>query len=135
MIRNMSTRLTTPDALTINKHLALMNEAGVEYCFMEVSSHGIAQRRSEGLFLKGRFLPTSPMTIWITIKPLPNTAIQRKNCSTICLNRPLPWSNADDKNGLFMMQNTKARKYTYALKSYTVISGRRSWSSSWTGSC
>ena len=47
------TSLTTPDALTINKHLFLMNEAGVEFCFMEVSSHGIDQYRTEGLLFAG----------------------------------------------------------------------------------
>jgi len=44
---------TTPDALTINSYLKLMNEAGVEYCFMEVSSHGIHQRRTDGLVFEG----------------------------------------------------------------------------------
>jgi UDP-N-acetylmuramoyl-L-alanyl-D-glutamate--2,6-diaminopimelate ligase len=44
---------TTPDSLTINKYLAEMNEVGVEYCFMEVSSHGIHQKRTEGLHFEG----------------------------------------------------------------------------------
>ncbi|TAF62659.1 MAG: UDP-N-acetylmuramoyl-L-alanyl-D-glutamate--2,6-diaminopimelate ligase, partial [Flavobacterium sp.] len=44
---------TTPDSLTINHYLAAMNEAGVDYCFMEVSSHGIHQKRTEGLHFVG----------------------------------------------------------------------------------
>lgn len=44
---------TTPDSLTINYYLAAMNYAGVEYCFMEVSSHGIHQKRTEGLQFAG----------------------------------------------------------------------------------
>ena len=48
-----ATSHTTPDALTINKHLRLMNEEGVEFCFMEVSSHGIHQKRTEGLVFEG----------------------------------------------------------------------------------
>ncbi|MFY8009516.1 MAG: Mur ligase family protein, partial [Flavobacterium sp.] len=44
---------TTPDSLTINYYLAEMNAAGVEYCFMEVSSHGIHQKRTEGLHFAG----------------------------------------------------------------------------------
>ena len=44
---------TTPDSLSINKYLSKMNHAGVEYCFMEVSSHGIHQCRTEGLVFKG----------------------------------------------------------------------------------
>lgn len=48
-----TTSHTTPDALTINYHMHLMNEVGVEYCFMEVSSHGIHQKRTEGLVFAG----------------------------------------------------------------------------------
>src|SRR5690606_15442775 len=44
---------TTPDALTINKYLKLMSEAGVGYCFMEVSSHGLHQKRTDGLTFEG----------------------------------------------------------------------------------
>ena len=44
---------TTPDSLSINHYLKLMNDAGVEFCFMEVSSHGIDQFRTEGLLFKG----------------------------------------------------------------------------------
>jgi len=52
-VKEYSTTHTTPDALTINKYLQLMNDAGVEYCFMEVSSHGIHQKRTEGLVFEG----------------------------------------------------------------------------------
>lgn len=45
--------LTTSDSITINKFLKEMNDVGVEYCFMEVSSHGIAQKRTEGLQFAG----------------------------------------------------------------------------------
>jgi len=48
-----ATSHTTPDPLVINRHLSLMNEAGVEFCFMEVSSHGIHQKRTEGLVFEG----------------------------------------------------------------------------------
>jgi UDP-N-acetylmuramoyl-L-alanyl-D-glutamate--2,6-diaminopimelate ligase len=44
---------TTPDSLTINRYLKLMNDAGVEFCFMEVSSHGIHQKRTAGLHFEG----------------------------------------------------------------------------------
>ena len=44
---------TTPDSLTINKYLKEMNVEGVEFCFMEVSSHGIHQHRTEGLRFEG----------------------------------------------------------------------------------
>ncbi len=51
--KEFPTRHTTPDPLIINEHLHLMNDAGVEFCFMEVSSHGIAQKRSLGLAFEG----------------------------------------------------------------------------------
>src|SRR5699024_10545321 len=44
---------TTPDPVTINHYLLEMNKAGVEFCFMEVSSHGIAQERTSGLLFAG----------------------------------------------------------------------------------
>ena len=44
---------TTPDSVTINRYLQLMNDEGVEFCFMEVSSHGIHQKRTEGLEFAG----------------------------------------------------------------------------------
>jgi len=112
------TRLTTPDALTINKHLALMSEAGVEYCFMEVSSHGIAQRRSEGLLFEGAVftnLSHDHLDYHKTFAEYRNT---KKKLFDDLPRSAFALVNVDDKNGLFMLQNTRAKKYTYALKSY-----------------
>ena len=112
------TSLTTPDALTINKHLAQMNEAGVEYCFMEVSSHGIAQGRSEGLSFQGAVftnLSHDHLDYHETFEEYRNT---KKKLFDGLLKSAFALTNADDRNGLFMIQNTRARKYTYALKSY-----------------
>lgn len=109
---------TTPDSLTINYYLKLMNDAGVEYCFMEVSSHGIHQKRTEGLHFVGAIFTNlthdhldyhSTFAEYRDVKKsyfdnLPKTAFAL--------------ANIDDKNGLVMIQNTKAKKYTYALKSY-----------------
>ncbi|MFZ9031154.1 MAG: UDP-N-acetylmuramoyl-L-alanyl-D-glutamate--2,6-diaminopimelate ligase [Robiginitalea sp.] len=112
------TRLTTPDALTINRHLALMNEAGVEYCFMEVSSHGIAQGRSEGLHFQGAVftnLTHDHLDYHETFEEYRNT---KKKLFDGLPKSAFALTNADDRNGLFMIQNTRARKFTYALKSY-----------------
>lgn len=109
---------TTPDSLTINKYLNEMNEEGVEFCFMEVSSHGIHQKRTEGLhFAGGIFTNLShdhldyhdTFSEYRDVKKqffdnLPRTAFSLVN--------------VDDKNGLFMLQNTASKKYTYALKTY-----------------
>lgn len=107
---------TTPDSLTINKYLAAMNEAGVEYCFMEVSSHGIHQKRTEGLrFSGGIFTNLSHDHL-----DYHNTFAEYRDVKKQFFDE-LPKDafalvNVDDKNGAVMLQNTKARKVTYALK-------------------
>jgi len=107
---------TTPDSLAINKYLRQMVDKGVSYCFMEVSSHGIDQKRTEGLHFVGGIFTNlshdhldyhSSFKQYRDVKKLffdslPKTAFAL--------------TNADDKNGPVMLQNTKARKYTYALK-------------------
>jgi UDP-N-acetylmuramoyl-L-alanyl-D-glutamate--2,6-diaminopimelate ligase len=109
---------TTPDSLTINKYLKEMEEEGCEYCFMEVSSHGIHQNRTEGLMFAGGVFTNlshdhldyhSSFAEYRDVKKmffdhLPKTAFAL--------------TNIDDKNGLVMLQNTFAKKLTYALKSY-----------------
>ena len=107
---------TTPDSLTINKYLAAMNTAGVEYCFMEVSSHGIHQKRTEGLqFAGGIFTNLSHDHL-----DYHNTFAEYRDVKKKFFDE-LPKDafalvNIDDKNGQFMLQNTKAKKVTYALK-------------------
>ncbi|OYX28704.1 MAG: UDP-N-acetylmuramoyl-L-alanyl-D-glutamate--2,6-diaminopimelate ligase [Flavobacteriales bacterium 32-35-8] len=109
---------TTPDSLTINKYLQEMNEAGVEFCFMEVSSHGIHQHRTEGLHFEGGIFTN------LTHDHLDyhNTFAEYRDVKKSFFDGLPPKAfalvNIDDKNGLVMLQNTKARKYTYALKSY-----------------
>ena len=107
---------TTPDSLTINRYLDMMLDAGVEYCFMEVSSHGIHQKRTEGLtFAGGIFTNLSHDHL-----DYHETFAEYRNVKKIFFDS-LPKSafaltNIDDKNGNFMLQNTKAKKKTYALK-------------------
>ena len=113
-----ATRLTTPDALTINRHLALMNEAGVEFCFMEVSSHGIAQRRAEGLRFEGAVFTNLSHDHLDYHKTFAAYRDTKKKLFDGLLKNAFALTNADDKNGLVMIQNTGARKYTYALKTY-----------------
>ena len=108
---------TTPDSLTINKYLKMMNDAGVEFCFMEVSSHGIAQHRTTALkFEGGIFTNLSHEHL-----DYHNTFAQYRDVKKAFFDQ-LPAAafaivNADDKNGKVMLQNTRAKKYTYALKS------------------
>lgn len=113
-----TTTHTTPDSLVLNSYLNQMSFEGVEFCFMEVSSHGIHQYRTEGLsFAGGVFTNLShdhldyhpSFSAYRDVKKsffdqLPSTAFALVN--------------GDDKNGAVMLQNSKARPYTYALKSY-----------------
>jgi UDP-N-acetylmuramoyl-L-alanyl-D-glutamate--2,6-diaminopimelate ligase len=109
---------TTPDSLTINYFLNEMIQAGCEYCFMEVSSHGIHQKRTEGLhFVGGVFTNLSHDHLDYH----PTFAEYRDVKKSFFDNLPktaFVISNIDDKNGAVMMQNTKAKKCTYALKTY-----------------
>lgn len=109
---------TTPDSLTINSYLAQMAEVGVEFCFMEVSSHGIHQRRTDGLsFAAGVFTNLSHDHLDYH----PNFAEYRDVKKSFFDNLPksaFSVVNVDDKNGQIMLQNTQSRKLTYALKTY-----------------
>jgi UDP-N-acetylmuramoyl-L-alanyl-D-glutamate--2,6-diaminopimelate ligase len=109
---------TTPDSITINYYLREMIDAGVEYCFMEVSSHGVHQKRTEGLhFAGGVFTNLSHdhldyHSTFAEYRDVKKSFFDHLTKSAFAL------SNIDDKNGLLMLQNTDARKVTYALKTY-----------------
>ncbi|MFE3870057.1 UDP-N-acetylmuramoyl-L-alanyl-D-glutamate--2,6-diaminopimelate ligase [Flavobacterium sp. ZS1P70] len=109
---------TTPDSITINHYLKEMAESGVEYCFMEVSSHGIHQKRTEALhFVGGIFTNLSHDHLDYH----PTFAEYRDVKKSFFDNLPksaFALVNIDDKNGPVMLQNTAAKKLTYALKSY-----------------
>ncbi|KQC29830.1 UDP-N-acetylmuramoyl-L-alanyl-D-glutamate--2,6-diaminopimelate ligase [Flagellimonas eckloniae] len=109
---------TTPDVLTINGHLNRMNEEGVEYCFMEVSSHGIHQKRTEGLYFEGAIFTNLSHDHLDYHKTFAEYRDTKKKLFDNLPKNAFALSNIDDKNGLVMLQNTKAKKYTYALKSY-----------------
>ncbi|MAD29642.1 MAG: UDP-N-acetylmuramoyl-L-alanyl-D-glutamate--2,6-diaminopimelate ligase [Flavobacteriaceae bacterium] len=109
---------TTPDAISLNKHLSKMTISGISHCFMELSSHGIAQRRANGLHFNGGVFTNLTHdhldyhgdfksyrdTKKLFFDQLPKTAFAL--------------TNIDDKNGTFMFQNCIASKHTYAVKQY-----------------
>ena len=109
---------TTPDSLTLNYYLDQMVQEGCEFCFMEVSSHGIHQKRTAALeFAGGIFTNLSHDHL-----DYHNTFAEYRDVKKAFFDY-LPKSafaitNSDDKNGAIMLQNTKAKKITYALKSY-----------------
>lgn len=109
---------TTPDSITINHFLNEMKLAGVEYCFMEVSSHGIHQKRTDALhFVGGIFTNLSHDHLDYH----PTFAEYRDVKKSFFDNLPataFSITNVDDKNGAVMLQNTVSKKRTYALKSF-----------------
>jgi UDP-N-acetylmuramoyl-L-alanyl-D-glutamate--2,6-diaminopimelate ligase len=109
---------TTPDALTINKYLSLMNEEGVEFCFMEASSHGIDQRRTNGLLFAGAIFTNLSHDHLDYHNTFAEYRDAKKSLFDGLPKTAFALSNLDDKNGLVMLQNTRAKKYTYALKTY-----------------
>ena len=109
---------TTPDSISINYYLNEMVNAGVEYCFMEVSSHGIHQKRTEGLhFTGGVFtnLSHDHLDYHATFSEYRDV---KKSFFDYLPKTAFALSNIYDKNGSVMLQNTNARKLTYALKTY-----------------
>jgi len=109
---------TTPDSITINHYLKEMVAHGVDYCFMEVSSHGIHQKRTEALhFVGGIFTNLSHDHLdyhptFAEYRDVKKSFFDHLPKTAFIL------SNIDDKNGQVMLQNTAAKKCTYALKTY-----------------
>lgn len=115
---------TTPDAMTINRYLHLMNQEGVEYCFMEVSSHGIHQKRAEGLYFEGAIFTNLSHDHLDYHKTFAEYRDTKKQLFDGLSKTAFALTNLDDKNGMVMLQNTKAKKYTYALKSFADYRGQ-----------
>ena len=110
---------TTPDSLTINKYLKLMNDEGVEFCFMEASSHDIHQSRTEGLKFAGGIFTNLSHDHLDYHESFAEYRDVKKAFFDHLPKDAFALSNMDDKNGLVMLQNTEAKKYTYALKNYS----------------
>lgn len=109
---------TTPDSLTINYYMSQMVQAGCEYCFMEVSSHGVHQKRTEGLqFAGGVFtnLSHDHLDYHATFAEYRDV---KKSFFDHLPKTAFALTNSDDKNGAVMLQNIQAKKLTYALKTY-----------------
>ena len=107
---------TTPNSLAINKYLNEMVEAGVAYCFMEVSSHGIDQKRTAGLQFEGGVFTNLTHDHLDYHKSFSDYRDVKKSFFDELPKTAFALVNIDDKNGVIMLQNTKAKKYSYALK-------------------
>ena len=109
---------TTPDSLTINKLLYQMVEEGIQYCFMEVSSHGIEQRRISGLEFAGGIFSNLTHDHLDYHNSFDDYRDVKKDFFDNLPNTAFSLVNKDDKNGKYMVQNTKAKIFTYGLKTY-----------------
>jgi UDP-N-acetylmuramoyl-L-alanyl-D-glutamate--2,6-diaminopimelate ligase len=108
---------TTPDPLQINSLLRQLVERGGEYCFMEVSSHAIAQNRIAGLKFTGGIFTNLTHDHLDYHNTFQEYLTAKKRFFDELPDSAFALTNRDDKNGQVMVQNTKARVRTYALKS------------------
>ncbi len=115
---------TTPDSIQLNKVLKQMVDDGCEFAFMEVSSHAIEQNRIAGIsFAGGVFtnITHDHLDYHLTFKNYLNA---KKKLFDKLPADAFALSNTDDKNGRVVLQNTKAKKYTYGLKNMADIKGK-----------
>ncbi len=107
---------TTPDPIELNGLLHQMAEAGCEYAFMEVSSHSVAQDRIAGLHFAGGIFTNLTHDHLDYHKTMANYRNAKKKFFDDLPQTAFALTNLDDKNGEYMLQNTRARKLSYALK-------------------
>ena len=108
---------TTPDPIELNRLLAQMVAAGCDYAFMECSSHAIAQKRIGGLKFAGGLFTNLTRDHLDYHKTVENYRDAKKAFFDGLEKDAFAITNADDKNGLYMVQNTKAQVKTYSIRS------------------
>lgn len=113
--REVATERTTPDSLTLNRLLAEMVDCGCEYVFMEVSSHAVVQKRIEGLNFFGGVFTNITHDHLDYHKTFANYILAKQGFFNSLPKQAFALTNADDKNGGKMLENTLAKKYTYSL--------------------
>lgn len=115
---------TTPDPITLNRLLAQMVEAGCEYAFMECSSHAIHQKRIGGLRFAGGIFTNLTRDHLDYHKTFENYRDAKKMFFDGLPKDAFAVTNADDKNGLVMVQNTRAKVQTYSTRTAADYKGR-----------
>ena len=107
---------TTPDPISLNSLLNDMVESGCDYCFMEVSSHAVAQHRIVGLTFSGGIFSNLTHDHLDFHHTFDAYLKAKKSFFDNLQNNSFALTNIDDKNGMVMLQNTRAHKKTYGLK-------------------
>ena len=107
---------TTPDPIELNRLLRRMVDAGCQYVFMECSSHAIAQQRIGGLRFAGGIFTNLTRDHLDYHKTVENYRNAKKAFFDMLPKGSFAITNADDKNGLFMVQNTRAKVKTYSVR-------------------
>lgn len=110
------TECTTPDPITLNRLLGKMADCGCEYAFMEVSSHAVDQKRIAGLNFAGGVFTNLTRDHLDYHKTFENYRDAKKGFFDLLPKSAFAITNADDKNGLVMTQNTKATTKTYSIR-------------------
>ncbi|MDE6400356.1 MAG: UDP-N-acetylmuramoyl-L-alanyl-D-glutamate--2,6-diaminopimelate ligase [Muribaculaceae bacterium] len=122
--RAVPTTHTTPDPLTLNELLAEMVAEGCEYAFMEVSSHAMSQHRVAGLQFAGGIFTNLTRDHLDYHGTVENYMKAKKSFFDMLPPTAFALTNADDKCGSYMVQNTKARVYYYSLRSDADFKGK-----------
>lgn len=115
---------TTPDAVALNQLLALMLSKGCTHCFMEASSHAIHQYRIAGLELDGAVFTNITHDHLDYHGTFDNYIKAKKKLFDDLYSNAFALANYDDKNGRVMLQNTKATKHSFALKTIADFKGK-----------
>ncbi len=115
---------TTPDAIQLNSLLHTMYQSGCTYVFMECSSHAIQQKRIEGLVFAGALFTNITHDHLDYHKTFDAYIHVKKSWFDNLPVGAFAISNADDKRGAVMLQNTKAKKYFYSLKTLADFKGK-----------
>ena len=118
------TTQTTPDPLTLNELLHKMVEKGCKYASMEVSSHAAHQHRIAGLHFTGAIFSNLTRDHLDYHKTVEAYLAAKKSFFDDLPSTAFALTNLDDKNGMVMLQNTAAKKYTYSLRTQADFNGR-----------
>lgn len=115
---------TTPDPITLNRLLERMADEGCKYAFMEVSSHSVAQKRIGGLKFAGGIFTNLTRDHLDYHKTVENYLKAKKAFFDGLPKTAFALTNADDKNGMVMVQNTRAKVATYSLRTLCDFKGK-----------